>query len=84
MNGSAGGPVPLIDPEHMARAMGEPTIAQMSGGCAECERLGHICRPCRAKRYHDRNRRTPSRVAIACILILAVLVVVLLGTIARG
>lgn len=60
---------------HAARADFHAQLAK----CPDCRAAGHICRPCRAKRYHERNP-PPSRagevvgyLALAAFLVFAVL-----------
>lgn len=75
---------PYIPPERIARAMKQPTgwYYAESGDivralrCQECTRLGHICRPCRKRRYEARYT-TPwwwSLVVLAGVLTLAAVV----------
>jgi hypothetical protein len=46
----------MDDAYHAARADFHAQLAK----CPDCRDAGHICRPCRAKRHHERNR-PPSR-----------------------
>lgn len=46
-----------MDPDRMARAMGDGTAGV---GCVDCDVLGHICRPCRKARYEARHEPVQS------------------------
>ena len=48
--------VPPIDAARIRRLFGqEPAPGDEQPICLECEVLGHICRRCRAERYHARE-----------------------------
>lgn len=61
-NGSTGGPVAPMDYDMVRRIFKQPKRAQYhefgrpDRVCVECECLGHICRPCRARRFNARER----------------------------
>lgn len=60
-NGSTGGPVQPIDGNKLRRLFGQSNIipgndANSVRVCLECATLGHICRRCRAERYHARTK----------------------------